>query len=349
MNNLLKHIFVVLIASYILIVESLFAASPPLTKRLTGGPTVMFETNPFVDYVNIYLLIDKTPFNDPLTIDYILEEIEIALQRQGAICQPLINRLIPEKPFNAHEQAFLIVRFSADDFENNLPSILKTLLLLNKRHKYLIYDQNFVYQQMQKISKFLQPDSFFKKVKEAQVNHVPPVTLHPHMYLLISGRIDIFHILNTLHRFIANKAINDNTITINNDDRLYWLFVFQRFLIDFLRNQINIQEQNCWRILAPIQIKEGQISLKADKISALDENRFFEQLRQQKAVFKDWYFKDYLKYFKWLNFDNDTKALLRLYSECYLKSDALFRLNLKPENKFVDEFFEMPSQYIEFK
>ncbi|MHB2153513.1 hypothetical protein ACX8XN_03840 [Calditrichota bacterium GD2] len=349
MNNLLKHIFVVLIASYILIVESLFAASPPLTKRLTGGPTVMFETNPFVDYVNIYLLIDKTPFNDPLTIDYILEEIEIALQRQGAICQPLINRLIPEKPFNAHEQAFLIVRFSADDFENNLPSILKTLLLLNKRHKYLIYDQNFVYQQMQKISKFLQPDSFFKKVKEAQVNHVPPVTLHPHMYLLISGRIDTFHILNTLHRFIANKAINDNTITINNDDRLYWLFVFQRFLIDFLRNQINIQEQNCWRILAPIQIKEGQISLKADKISALDENRFFEQLRQQKAVFKDWYFKDYLKYFKWLNFDNDTKALLRLYSECYLKSDALFRLNLKPENKFVDEFFEMPSQYIEFK
>ncbi len=320
-------------------------------KPISGGPTFIFETNDFVPFVNLYLLIDKIPFDNEFVPEYQLKKLENALTALGAICHTISGKNLPELPFNFTEQTFLIARFSSDVFEKQITEILSYLLLLKTSGKFLVYDQNIYYQQRKLANPFFEPETLFKRLQLAQKLDIDPVTLRPHMYLLISGKFNIFKTLRTLNQLYptdTNSGLSNLTIV---SEKRYWLVVLQKFLVDVLKNQSKPRYSDCLHIFAPISLKQEKIivCLKDETSLAFTRSQVLKAIESAREKFQQWYFNDYLQHFNWLHFENDTRALLRLYSTCYVGSDALFRFRLKINKRIINRFFEKPQQFIEIR
>ena len=316
---------------------------PPLRKDFDNGPTVLFEQKEFVDYVTIYILLDKSKLKSAESFDAYLHNLENRLGNNGAVCQTLWHSAVPEAPWNFKQQSFLIARFTVKDFENHLTDILSHILSAKFKGRFLHYDQNAL-RQSQKI-KGLQQDSLRKRSVSIEYSRLDPVTLYANLYLFFTGKINTFTLLRSINRILKEDVETVPASTVDSDLR-YWLFVFQRFVINILKNRFSSGDSDCKRILAPIDLARNKILLNTD--FEFNRDSLLAAVKNGKPSFKSWYFNEYLKSFGNLAFDDDYRCLLNLYSACYLPEHSLFEINLKLESNNLKRMLSNPQEFIEY-
>ncbi len=316
-------------------------AQPILKKHFFNGPTFLFSRDIYVDYVIIYLLIDQ--INNPINnnaIEHYLFRLEADLNKTGALCQriPMIN--LPEAPWNSKHQAFLIIRYPAKLFDRNIKKILKIIFSFTTGGHYLVYGKNFNY---------LNASEFETKINQSkQAAHAIKinysVTLANRLYLLFSGKFNLFRILTVTNELISqNEQVTNQLATPTNENR-YWLFVFYNFISDLIRIKASANDLECSREILVIDFEKNKIIIKNNNLKQV----LFQIIKNNAQYFEKWYFNDYVQFFRNLNANNDLKNLLHLYSVCYFKDYSIFEINLKPINRFTNRMLNNPEQFIEF-
>ncbi len=302
---------------------------------------ILFDADKFVDYVALYILIDKSQLKSNKMMDHYVVQLEKKFSEQGAICHAFWNSDLPELPYNHRQQNFLVAYFAADGFEKKLPDILKAIFQPSLKGRLLYYDKNVLIQRTEASGNI---DSLI--YQDQKNGFLDAVTLRKHLYLFFRGKINTFQILKSISVILNIKTNIIEQPQKRPDSRLrYWLVVLQKFIVEQLKQNESVKKSDCLRIFAPIDLEKNKILINTDFKLKIDS--LFNET-DVKALFKEWYLTDYLQSFKWLSLNKDQQALLRLYSSCYLPDFSLFEINLEVDDQQIEAILNHLWNFVEY-
>ena len=325
---------------FILSVQS--DADPLLLKDYQQGPVILLDQDKFVDYVAIYVLIDKSHLKSKkIMMDHYVVQLEKKLSEQGAICQTFWNSNLPELPYNYQQQNFLVAYFAADEFEKKLPDILKAIFQPSLKERLLYYDKNVLIQRNEASGNI---DSLMNQ--DQKNGFWDAVTLRKHLYLFFRGKINTFQILKSINAILNTKTNLIEQPEKRTNSRLrYWMVVIQKFILEQLKQNGSVKKSDCLRIFAPIDFEKNKILIEADFKLKIDS--LFKE-RDVKTLFKEWYLTNYLQSFEWLNLNKDQQALLHLYSSCYIPDFSLFEIDLEVDEQQIEAILNHLNDFVEY-
>lgn len=316
-------------------------AKPILNKVYDQGPVILFDQDKFVDYVALYILIDKSHLKSNETIDQYVIQLEEKLSKQGAICQTFWNSDLPELPYNHRQQSFLVARFASDAFDQNLTNVLNAIFQPAIKEKFLYYDKNVL---IQKNETSLNFDSLMNQDQEN--GFLDAVTLRRHLYLFFRGKINTFVILKSLSSILNNETkILEQSAKKSDSHLRHWLMVFQKFITEQIKQHESMKNSECLRIFTPIDFERNKILIDLD--FKLQVERLFKNA-EIKTMFKNWYLTEYLQSIQELEFNKDQEALLHLYSSCYLPDHSLFEIDLEVDGAHVETILKHFENFVEY-
>lgn len=317
-------------------------AQPVLRKVYDQGPTILIEKNEFVNYVKLYILVDKTHLNSKDLIHRYVIYLENKFSEQGGICRTYWNSNLPELPMNYRQQNFLVAWFPAEAFGQNLAEILKAIFHPLLKERLLYYDKNIV---TQKENVSANHDSLENEPQPQTDESLDIVTLRQNLYLFFSGKISTFEILKTLGPLVQNPIEETGAKEKSDSKMRYWLVLFQKFIVEQIKQSGSWQNDGCQRIIATVDYDQNKILIDASFQKTVD--RLFKKTEID-SLFKQWYLTDYLQSFRRLDFEDDQKAFLQLYSACYLSDQSLFELDLNMDEQKIGQILNQLGNFVDY-
>ncbi len=352
MNRQILLIFIALFLSFL----NLFGA--PLVKILPSGTTLLIENDPYVDIVQIFLLIDKTPFTTPeqqIAVTRQLRKLEYALNPFDGIVQVYPEAYLPEQLYDFKKQSLLLFKISSQNFDENRDKILDILLGQRASERYLFYDENRILQNLAPGALPQNHDSLkalHDKLFNNRSKHLDEQALKKHMYILISGNFDVFQVLNTSLRLTKKAPTADSlqvAIENNFSPKTYWLFVLRAFLMEKLKNEIAKNGvARGERIFAIFDAQEPRIFFWTKNGLFANKSYWYGLIKNWQTAFVEWYKNKYPDQTRLLEWNTDQRAMLQLFSQCYLKNFSLLRIAPKPDTIVIGELFQHPDWYVTF-
>jgi len=340
MKNYVVIPFVLL--SFLLVSHSVTAQTPPLVRRLDSGSTLILAPAPEADYVSVQILIDKRSFKHDLLkqiyVNAYLRRMEQKARALKGAVRLLPMEIIPESVYNPLEEQYLNFKTTSLYFNEHRTSILK-LFLGKWTDSHFPLKGRAALLEKARLANFMVPsDSLKKMVRHIRFrdfeNFVNSVSLRSQVYLYIAGNIDLFRTVETALQlspeFNEAKGTSDS-IGAGQTMQWYWSFVFWRFSLDMLKEDISATVQGePLRLYAPLTTGNLPIHvrlMRAHKRIDLSDTLSDELMRRFDLSFAPWYRGHFFYELKWMFEDADQKGFFRLLSTAYSgKPDAVFAM-----------------------
>ncbi len=363
MRNYVALSFVLL--SLLLISHSVTAQMPPLMHRLDSGSTLILAPVPEADYVSVQIFIDKRSFkHDLLKQIYVNAYLRRMEQKawgfEGAV-RLLPLEIIPESVYNPQEEQYLNFKTTSLYFNEHRKSILKLFLGKWTDSHFPLKGRPAILEKA-RLANFMVPyDSLSKIVRHVRFgdfeNFVNSVSLRSQVYLYIAGNIDLFRTVEAAQQlspeFNEAKEMADST-KAGQVMSWYWSFVFWRFALDMLKENIlpNVQGKPL-RLYAPLTMGKLPIQVRLMRAyKQIDLSRVLSDalIRRFDRSFAHWYRGQFFYELKWMFADADQKGFFRLLSTAYSgRPDAVFAMVENPDWARVKTRFRAFVKRLRFK